>query len=145
MVDAKEARGLRLRQLAFGDDITDVLRELRLGEHLLGVLEGQVSKDVSATLLNGDLTLCLIFFRSAFCMMFLRRFQPLPDDVKLDRWCLDSLLGFLLKSMEGIDSPGELHRVDGPIRIPSKSDITSNTPAPPNPFRTLASTCFLPN
>ena len=48
--------------------------------------------------------------------MFLRRFQPLPDDVKLDRWCLDSLLGFLLKSMEGIDSPGELHRVDGPIR-----------------------------
>jgi len=50
-------------------------------------------------------------------MMFLRRFQALPDDVKLDRWCLDSLLGFLLKSMEGIDSPGELHRVDGPIRI----------------------------
>jgi hypothetical protein len=51
-------------------------------------------------------------------MVFLCRFQPLPDDVKLSRWRLDSPLGFLLEGMEGIDSPGELHRVDGPIGIP---------------------------
>jgi hypothetical protein len=41
-------------------------------------------------------------------MVFLRRSQPLPDDVKVSRWRLDSPLGFLLEGMEGIDGPGEL-------------------------------------
>jgi hypothetical protein len=50
-------------------------------------------------------------------MIFLRGFQPFPDDVKLSRWCLDSLLGLLLKSVKRVDRPDQLHRVDRTIRI----------------------------
>jgi hypothetical protein len=50
-------------------------------------------------------------------MIILRRFQSSPDDVKFGRWCLDTLLRLLLEGMEGADRSGQLHCVDGPIRI----------------------------
>src|SRR4029077_9140162 len=52
LIDAEDARGLGLSQLPFGDDVTDSLDQLRLGEQFLRVLEGQVGEDVATTLFN---------------------------------------------------------------------------------------------